>query len=140
MLQFPAPPLIVGQQFQNWTWDGVKWAPTPFTGVTVSATAPDPKLGGLWWNTASLSLMLWNGSAWIRATGPTTTSSNTAPSDPLDGDLWMDTSQSPPATYIWNGTNWTAVAPGTTTPIIAALVNAVRELTERLDAMEKKHG
>jgi hypothetical protein len=34
MLAFPASP-TVGQQFQTWTWDGVKWAPTP------TATIPD---------------------------------------------------------------------------------------------------
>jgi len=28
MITFPASP-AVGQQFQTWTWDGVKWAPTP---------------------------------------------------------------------------------------------------------------
>jgi len=28
MLAFPASP-TVGQQFQTWTWDGVKWTPTP---------------------------------------------------------------------------------------------------------------
>lgn len=32
--------------------------------------------------------------------------SATAPTDPYLGQLWVDTSKSPPRTYVWNGTAW----------------------------------
>lgn len=32
--------------------------------------------------------------------------SATAPSKPYKGQLWVDTSKSPPITYVWNGTSW----------------------------------
>jgi hypothetical protein len=49
MLAFPASP-TVGQQFQTWTWDGVKWTPTPVLSIPncgylkLASTSPSASL------------------------------------------------------------------------------------------------
>ena len=59
MIDFPANP-TVGQVFQGWKWDGVKWIPAPSSGgsggasITVSDTPPpNPTQGALWWESVN---------------------------------------------------------------------------------------
>ena len=59
MIDFPANP-TVGQVFQGWEWDGVKWISAPSSGgsggasITVSDTPPpNPSQGALWWESVN---------------------------------------------------------------------------------------
>ena len=54
-LDFPNPPLTVGQQFTSasgiiYTWDGLAWTTQPAEAVFIGAAAPiNPPTGDLWW-------------------------------------------------------------------------------------------
>jgi len=53
----------------------------------------------------------------------------TAPVNPVDGQLWTDTSKSPPAVNIWDGTNWIGVTP----PDASTTVKGIVQLATQAD-------
>lgn len=78
MLDFPANP-TVGQVFQGWEWDGVKWISAPSSGgsggasITVSDTPPpNPTQGALWWESVNGQMYVFytdaNSSQWVPTT------------------------------------------------------------------------
>lgn len=64
VIDFPSSP-VLGQTFQNWIWDGVKWtahssATTSAIVVTISDTPPpSPQVGNLWFDSVSLNMFVW---------------------------------------------------------------------------------
>jgi hypothetical protein len=72
-LDFPGPPLTVGQIFADWKWDGAKWVSVGAGGtasVTVSDSPPSsPVSGALWWSSLEGQMYLYytdpNTSQWI---------------------------------------------------------------------------
>ena len=75
MIDFPANP-TVGQVFQGWKWDGVKWISAPSSGgsggasITVSDTPPpNPTQGALWWESVNGQMYVFytdvNSSQWV---------------------------------------------------------------------------
>ena len=78
MIDFPANP-TVGQVFQGWKWDGVKWISAPSSGgsggasITVSDTPPpNPTQGALWWESVNGQMYVFytdaNSSQWVPTT------------------------------------------------------------------------
>jgi hypothetical protein len=95
MLDFPGPPLTVGQVWNNWTWDGTKWtASTPAPPlVSIGTVAPtSPNVGNFWWDSTGGNLYVYyndgSSSQWVPSTnvagppgaqgvpGPTAVSAN----------------------------------------------------------------
>ena len=75
MIDFPANP-TVGQVFQGWKWDGVKWISAPSSGgsggasITVSDTPPpNPTQGALWWESVNGQMYVFYNDGSIRASG-----------------------------------------------------------------------
>jgi hypothetical protein len=75
MLDFPNPPLTVGQVWNNWTWDGTKWtASTPAPPlVSIGTVAPtSPAVGDFWWDSTGGNLYVYyndgSSSQWVPST------------------------------------------------------------------------
>jgi len=92
-IDFPNPPLTVGQQFTSatgtlYTWDGVAWTTQPADNVFIGPSAPsNPPTGDLWWRSdPDQNLYLYyddgNSKQWVNAVP-----SVSRPTGPASGDL-----------------------------------------------------
>jgi hypothetical protein len=129
-LDFPGPPLTVGQIYSDWQWDGAKWVSAEAgSSVTIGATpptSPAPAAGNLWWDDVGGQMYIYysdpNGNQWVAVSnqpggagppGPQGPASNviisdTPPANPVAGQLWWDSTVG--QFFIWfvdpNGGQW----------------------------------
>ena len=71
---------------------------------------PNPKVGDVWYNTDTQTLMVWNGTNWVPAATGGAPSGPTPPPNPNTGDTWFNTTNN--QLYVWDGTNWVPASLG----------------------------